>query len=545
MNTKYLIGILLAFFLSINISAQTADPEWDDTQSGTWSVKFKQVDITSSTDGKTQKVYLYSTASTTPKPLIVSLHTWSGNYRQKDPLTAEILARDWNYIRPNFRGKNDKPEAMGSPLVISDIEDAIKYALEHTNADPNEVHIIGTSGGGYATLLAYMNVAYAVKSFSAWVPISDIEAWYWESTGRKQKYSDDIFKATSSDSILNAEESRRRSPLYQAFPIEKREDAKLYIYAGIHDGYTGSVPITHSLFMYNRLVGEIKYNTTDKTDIFSKANSDSELVSEIEVIDLLSKRTNPNKSGKKLFGRDIHLQKRYGNIQLTVFEGDHEQIPQALGLIPYEKKTKLKYNVLTIGDSNAHSKSGWVTQLKKMMPESSFVNLSQSGRTIGFDNLNREKLNALKQIDSLMDEAQEKFDGKKVDVIIVCLGTNDTKKEFADRQSEVIPNFDTLLKKIKNHSFCKKSKPLLIYVTPPPIREKNIEAKYESGNERLKQLYPALKTTAQKNGFVFVDVFYPMQGVLDYYANDGIHMVGEGQEIIALQIVEALRKLTK
>ena len=96
---------------------------------------------------------------------------------------------------PDFRGANNKPEATCSTLVLSDIEDAIDFALKHTNADPQEVHIIGVSGGGLATLYAYMNIQYPVKSFSAWVPISDIDAWYWESVGRKQKYADDIVKS--------------------------------------------------------------------------------------------------------------------------------------------------------------------------------------------------------------------------------------------------------------------------------------------------------------------------------------------------------------
>ena len=131
---------------------------------------------------------MYKSTSKTSQPLIVSLHTWSGYYNQTDPLTKEILARDWNYIHPDFRGANRTPSSMGSPLALADIEDAIQYALKHTNANPEEVHIIGVSGGGFATLAAFMNIEYPVKSFSAWVPISDIEAWYWvEICGRYSK----------------------------------------------------------------------------------------------------------------------------------------------------------------------------------------------------------------------------------------------------------------------------------------------------------------------------------------------------------------------
>ena len=38
--------------------------------------------------------------------------------------------------------------------------------------------------------------------------------------------------------------------------------------------------------MYNRLVGDLKYNTSNLDDIMKKANSDSDLISEKKVIDL-------------------------------------------------------------------------------------------------------------------------------------------------------------------------------------------------------------------------------------------------------------------
>lgn len=62
------------------------------------------------------------------------------------------MARDWNYIHPDFRGPNRTFDSMGSQFVLSDIEDAIEFALKNTHADPNNVHIIGVSGGGFATL---------------------------------------------------------------------------------------------------------------------------------------------------------------------------------------------------------------------------------------------------------------------------------------------------------------------------------------------------------------------------------------------------------
>ncbi len=345
---KRLFNVNIRFFILCNLliipllgnaQKQKSDTskviKFDDTRIIKWNKDFQEVDIKSSADGKIQKAFLYKSKSKKHQPLIVSLHTWSGDYSQKDPLAKEVQDKDWNYIHPDFRGPNRNPEAMGSSLVISDIEDAINYALKHTKSDPEQVHIVGVSGGGYATLASYMNIKYPVKSFSAWAPISDIESWYWESVGRKQKYANDILLSVSNDGVFNKQEAIKRSPLYQTFPKHIRKDAQLFIYEGIHDGYTGSVPITHSINMYNRLVGELKYHFSDLDLIMTKAADDADLVSEKVIINLVTKRYNPeSEKHTKLLERKVHLEKKYKSIKVIIFEGGHEQIPGALNLIP-------------------------------------------------------------------------------------------------------------------------------------------------------------------------------------------------------------------
>jgi len=155
---------------------------------------------------------LYRARQKEPRPLIVSLHTWSGAYLQEDPLAEEILLRDWNYIHPDFRGPNNQPEACGSEQVISDIEDAIQFAIEHAHIDPSQVHIIGVSGGGYTTLMSYFKLNYPVKSFHAWVPVTNLVDWYWECTGRGLEYARDLEEVTTGGNGFNPAEARKRSP---------------------------------------------------------------------------------------------------------------------------------------------------------------------------------------------------------------------------------------------------------------------------------------------------------------------------------------------
>lgn len=533
------VSLFLLLLVSLCSFAQK-EPKWDRTDKVVWDSLFQRVEIKSSYDGKVEPAYLYSSKSHRKKPLIVSLHTWSGDYTQEDPIRHEVVARDWNYIHPNFRGANNHKEAMGSEAVIADIEDAIKYALKNTNSDPNEVHVIGTSGGGYATLLAYMTVKYPVKSFSAWAPISDIESWYWESKGARRKYAKDILKSLGSQEMIS-EEARERSPLYRPLPRNLRKGASLFIYEGIHDGYRGSVPITHSINMYNRIVGGWKYNLSDMDSIMKKAELDNNLVSRKEIIDLVTKQLNPGANPKdKFYERQIHFKNSFGNINLTLFEGGHEQLPQALSLIPvnYTSETQ-KLNIVTIGDSNGDIPHGWTTQLKKMLPNCHIFNNSKSGRTIGFKNMGRNSLNALQSIDQYLDSLKTMVGSRKVDYIIVCLGTNDAKTEFADRQEEVPENFRKLLRKIKKSNLANKAK--LIYMTPTPIRKTNVKPRYMGGNSRLERLVPQLVSIAKANGYEVVDNFHPMQGIEDYYAADGVHMSADGQKIIASRIIDILK----
>ena len=108
---------------------------------------------------------------------------------------------------------------------------------------------------------------------------------------------------------------------------------------------------------------------------------------------------------------------------------------------------------------------------------------------------------------------------------------------FKASQSEVVLNFEKLLNKIKKHTFYKGSDTKLIFVTPPPLRERNISSKFQGSSQRLNNLIPELISMAFQEGLSVVDVYHPLLGILDYYAGDGIHMAGAGQEIVASNII--------
>ncbi len=274
----------------------------------------KKDSIQSALDGNTQVFYYDKTTASTPQPLVVELHSWSNSAESQQKILAEQAhAKNWNFIFPNFRGVNNHPKACCSPFVIADIDEAIDWALKNMPVDPQKIYVVGNSGGGYATLAMYMKSRHDIRSFSAWSSISDLAAWYGESVERKNKYAAEIIQCIGKASTFNALNAKLRSPLYWKTPIKKRQNSLLQIYVGVHDGYTGSVPISHSINFYNKLLTDGKEK--DKLRYVSKQDA----------MTLLKTQTFPtSKTPQTLGDRAILYQKTSKNIRLTVFEGTHE-----------------------------------------------------------------------------------------------------------------------------------------------------------------------------------------------------------------------------
>jgi len=130
----------------------------------------------SSADGLKQPAMFFAPETDEAVPLVVALHTWSGNYRQPYHKAIEqwCINKGWAYIHPNFRGANRRPEATGSELVVKDIVSAVEYAKKSARIDRSSIFLVGTSGGGHAALLMAGRHPEIWAGVSAWVPISGL-----------------------------------------------------------------------------------------------------------------------------------------------------------------------------------------------------------------------------------------------------------------------------------------------------------------------------------------------------------------------------------
>jgi pimeloyl-ACP methyl ester carboxylesterase len=250
--------------------------------------------------------------------MLLALHSWSEGYRQDESVIyAEwCIANDWVFIHPHFRGPNGSPQTTGSELVVGDVLSAIDYAKEHARVDESRIYVVGWSGGGYLGLLLAGREPEMWAGISAWVPLSDLNAWYEESRRLGTKYAREIAASCGGSPVGDsaaARECRTRSPLTH---LERARGVPIDINHGIRDGHGGGpVPISQSLRAFNvlaapndRVKEEIEYFTRE-------AKVPPHLRSEA--------------SGSSAGGLKVLFRRQSGNARITVFDGGHDKNTEA------------------------------------------------------------------------------------------------------------------------------------------------------------------------------------------------------------------------
>lgn len=182
--------------------------------------------------------------------------------------------------------------------------------------------------------------------------------------------------------------------------------------------------------------------------------------------------------------------------------------------------------ILVLGDSNGAASHGWVGQLQKLRPRDIFCNLSIYGNTIGFDNLDLDTLNTLRNIESYLRRANEQMGG--IDRILIWLGSNDCKAVFAARQEEIPVNLGLLLGLIRDKANMDKTKRIL-FIAPSPMAEDSLmEEKYHGGRKRLKQLIPMFKEVVDKHHCSFLNLHDSLWTDYAKLNSDGVHLTKDG-----------------
>lgn len=271
-----------------------------------------RIEVRSSADGSLQPSFVsLPEQRSEPAPLAVLLHTWSYDLEQRDStVEAEAKARGWILLAPNFRGRNDHPQACGSSAAQQDILDAVAWVRRHYRVDDRRIYVLGLSGGGYMTMLMAARHPDLWAAASAWVGISDLVAWY-------AAHGDDAYGAmmrgclggspAASDSV--AREYQARSPIAH---LDARLRVPMDLAAGRHDSV---VAMSHTLRAFQRLApgvvtdADIAALVADGPGLPSPAAADT--------------------ASDPVLGRRIFLRRASGASRVTIFDGGHEWVAGA------------------------------------------------------------------------------------------------------------------------------------------------------------------------------------------------------------------------
>lgn len=309
MNRRIVHTFAVTAVLATNVQADEALPP------------LTEIGVTSSMDGTSQPSLLWApeTAKTKPTPLFIWLHSWSFNYHQKECLNyqKEAVKRGWIFLLPNFRGRNDNPQAGGSELARADIIDALEYVEREYNVDTNRIYLGGGSGGGHMALLMAGYHPNRFSAISAWVAITDLAEWYrfHSRPGGAERYAKGVLAVCGGmpgASLAVDAEYRARSPIYH---LDNVNGLHLDIVHGVRDT---SVPFAHSLQIYNRLA----------------ENRGLEQVSDAEIEQLKKnqKLDQPRESDvakDPTYEHELLLRRQAGTVRVTMFAGGHVGDPNA------------------------------------------------------------------------------------------------------------------------------------------------------------------------------------------------------------------------
>lgn len=213
----------------------------------------KELKILSSFDRTQQPSLFFQADGKEKRPLLVGLHTWSyDRFNQVENMLPYAQKLNWNLLLPEFRGANieNNPncrEACGSRAARQDILDAIAYVNERYPIDEKNIFLLGLSGGGHMSLLTAALAPERFKAVASFVPITDLEAWFYEK--KDTVYAPAIAACCGGlPEGPHLEEYRDRSPIQYVDELAKA-NLKLF-----HGKFDDVVPVAHSIRLYLEII---------------------------------------------------------------------------------------------------------------------------------------------------------------------------------------------------------------------------------------------------------------------------------------------------
>lgn len=201
----------------------------------------QDIRIPSTADGTDQPAFWLPPAGDHEQPVLVILHSWSADYTQHAGIPYAMWAQEngWAVIAPEFRGRNNSPDAVGSDLAVQDAADAIDFAVAQAGVDADRVYAVGYSGGGMMALLLAGRHPEKVTAVSAWGPTHDLIEFYQLSARFGRPYARHISTACGGNPTIPGPaqaECLKRSPITY-LDTAREHEVPVFVAQGINDPF--------------------------------------------------------------------------------------------------------------------------------------------------------------------------------------------------------------------------------------------------------------------------------------------------------------------
>ena len=211
----------------------------------------------------------------------------------------------------------------------------------------------------------------------------------------------------------------------------------------------------------------------------------------------------------------------------------------------------MKQHIVCFGDSNTHGycadpadcadggarfneSERWTCRLQKALGERALVlEEGLSGRTTVFSDPLHECMSGLDAIYSCL------MSHEPVDLLIIMLGTNDTKERLGVNDACIALGMDRLVSKAKTVPAWGAKGPNILLISPPHIGEglylrPEGEPMGRGCPEKSRGLAPHLAAVAEAQGCAFLDA----EGVAEFNRLDCMHLTALGHRQLAEKLAE-------
>lgn len=218
------------------------------------------------------------------------------------------------------------------------------------------------------------------------------------------------------------------------------------------------------------------------------------------------------------------------------------------------KKKNEKKTVVCFGDSNTHGYNSkthgrfteeerWPCLLSAYLGEDYAVKEEGlSGRTTVFPDPLVEGLDGLSYLFPCL------MSHEPVDLLVIMLGTNDTKERFGATPENIAKGLERLVQKAIAAAEAWRAKPNLLLIAPLPIEESyaftSVAGEMGKGcAEKTRALSPLYRQVARRYGCHFLDAA-AIPGMA-MYPFDGMHLSLDSHQLLAQALAETIPDLCR